>query len=313
MKVLGTREVAFSKIKAPGDIKKRMTQAHVVALAASMKETIPLQDMVVRQRDWKLIAGRDRYAGHLINEATKVWVKLVDCTDREMKTLERHENIHRRHDAGERMRLMAEEVEKLTETIAKEQDIPVDGAGRRKTAKGIAREQVAQKFGTTTETVRSNEYRTKKRQESEAPGVALPPIRTLGMKLEDTYLKKVAKIQSTVDECAEAISASLGAFTRLAKDGEFPEGKLQRIKAVLQEASNLIRGNRPDTVCPSCKCIGAHKSSCGGCGAVGWVGKSALANVPEALLREEDPVILVDGKLVPAADFFEPSAEDLFG
>ena len=104
MKFLGSKNIMLRRIKGPGDIKKRVSDPRVHELAESIMELGgTIAPIVVRKQDTKLIAGRDRYAAHLINAQLHpqrdedgkliepvVAVMYVEATDQECKKLERH-------------------------------------------------------------------------------------------------------------------------------------------------------------------------------------------------------------------------------
>lgn len=311
MRHLGSKEVPFARIRGPSDIKKRLGAPHVLELAGSIKELEgTISHVVVRKSDYRLLAGRDRYAAHLINKAKKVWVTFVDCTDSELKKIERHENAFRRHDPTERQRLMAEMVNKLQdEILEKEPELRAAGPGPKQSARGKARTIVAKKLGVRPETVRVAEYHVKQK-ETDIPGpdpdgLIDSPVLSFGMTLDDEFVASVKRLQKASDDAAMLVSRALSVLTKASSTSAYPGAQLQSITQALKEAGAQIRRQRPGAICPQCKCIPVLQEKCVGCVGTGWVSDAQLKGVPPELLRDDEPMVRTeDGRLLRASSYF---------
>lgn len=316
MKFLGSKNIMLRRIKGPGDIKKRVSDPRVHELAESIMELGgTIAPIVVRKFDTKLIAGRDRYAAHLINAQLHpkrdedgkliepvVSVMYVEATDQEAKKLERHENIFRRHDPSERQRLLAEMSNEVTEEILQaEPELRPDGPGPTKSARGKARQIVADKMGTTPETVRQAEHKANNKAKP-PPGVK--PVNVFGMVVDPELLDSIEDIRKVVDDSAALVSRALAAMTRLGTSRPFPAAQLQSIQQALRDVGHSIRRMSPEAICPHCKCIPQLQMTCVGCAGVGWVSAPMLVGVPKNLLNDLFPMVRFQDDVVSAQDFF---------
>lgn len=325
MKHLGSKKVSIGWVKAPGDTRKRMALPRVVDLAASMKETGgTIHDIVVRKKQRDVAAGRDRFAAHLLNEAEEIWVKLIECSNEEFKLLERHENIYRRHDPDEPARLLLDMVEKRAdEIVAENPTIRREGSGRSpgggRTAKAIAREQVAKENGLTPQALRIAELRENSKPPPTSLGDEDMEFRTIGMMMDREYLNSVSGVQKFIDGAADFLSKAKGEMSRLLSSGlPIHESRLKAARERIEELGGVLRALRPESVCPACKGIDEVKAQCSQCAATGYISKNQMASIPAVLLNEEEPVVLYKGDLVSVHEFFkEPEPKDemeeLFG
>jgi hypothetical protein len=267
------------------DIRKRMKQDHVIELAQSMKQLLPLEPIVVHAKTKVLIAGRDRLAAHFINGDRTAWCHMVVAHAGEMESAERAENLYRR--PIDRDALMAEEVAAREKTIKEAEeaapeaeevsDTPKKG-GRKKTAKGKAREEVAKKAGKSPDAVRKAVERAEKKEK------AKKEPKPTGI------MADMAEIREAIGLVLRPLVSSQSATTKLLTlanmMGKDVEPALQRLKQRLHECAAVVRLLRPDKKCPHCKGERLIEGrDCSGCGAAGYLTEGA-AQVPEAVAAE---------------------------
>jgi len=98
--VAGHEEVELASLELPEDIQQRMQGENANKLATSLRlHGGYIHDPAIRLDDRRIIVGRDRIAGALIEGLTYLTMKLVQCSDAEAEQLEIEENLHRRaHD-----------------------------------------------------------------------------------------------------------------------------------------------------------------------------------------------------------------------
>ena len=131
MKWLGYKQVSLKSIRVDmPDIKRRMKAEHVEELARDIRARgdEPIQAPTIRAKTSALVCGRDRYSATLLNGSKKLWVHVVECTDREAEELELAENIYRRADNRaellarlvqlQKQKIRAEEKEATGNTVA---------------------------------------------------------------------------------------------------------------------------------------------------------------------------------------------------
>jgi ParB-like chromosome segregation protein Spo0J len=324
MKVLGTKIARIDRLILPGDIRGRMSSSHVKDLSASIDQIGILQLPCVRKSDKKLIYGADRVAATMLLDRRSVEVRLVECTDTEAKLMELTENAYRRHDPMEQARLLTELVAEATERYeAEAKEVKrqkarakrkYDRPGRPVSPKTHARKEVAEALGVKADSVRRAEYRAKdEKRKHKKRGTA--PIQTYGLQLEGSFATQVVNIQDYAKELAIKSKTIAQLLTKMGSAGAAaPDTLITRAKERLQDLNEVIRRLNPSSICPYCKGLPGYQEQCVTCLGVGWVSKMELENTPKELLREEHPIILVQGEEVMVDDILEPEddGEDFF-
>jgi hypothetical protein len=318
MKWLGYKQVPVKSVIVPAaEIKARTKHRHVAELAASATElgdeyaNAPTVRVVGDKR--LLTAGRDRWAAAILRKAPQIWVHLFEGTDLEASDVEDDENIHRRRD--DRDELIARKVARREAAIDPDDDelpVTVSGKpGRHKTAKGLARDQVARELGTTAEAVRAAENRatTKKRAPTadEIKGKPLePPVELWGIPIPEAMpnyeFQYVTNAQSALDAADKALRAAQAALTKLAECGIIGQRLAALVRDDVHGAGASVRRLRPAALCPYCKGIAERRAKCTGCQGIGYVGSEALEGIaPELKQRGADAMVFDGGRLIPIA------------
>lgn len=265
------------------EIRRRMKEPRVIELADSIKKGVAINPLMVNRKTKTLIAGRDRIAAHMLNETRSAWCHIVDADAKEVESLERAENLYRRQD--DRDALIAEEQEALKKTIeaaekeAPEADAPKEKTkGRKETAVGKARGEIAKKLGTSKEAVRKAAERAKKKVEAkEAPKLT-------GIKKDMAEVR--AAIGLVLKPLISAQSATSKLLTLESLMGRETEPALQRLKQQLHACASVVSLLRPDKTCSYCKGDKlVDGRDCSGCGGAGYLTEGA-ARVPEAVAAE---------------------------
>lgn len=307
MNVIGLKEVTLATIHLPGDFKKRLDAPHVAERAKSISSSGLIHEPLVRRKGkkWEVIAGLDRIAAHFVAQKDTVAVKVVECTDEEVQRIRREENVQRRHDKEEQSRLMGELLEQYTEEeLVAEPEKP-------KKARARARERVATELGLATETIRKKEW------EAEQQAVpAGPPIKTLGMKLSEDFAKKVALAQRYIDATEGLLKRAQSNVTTMARElgMSFPQARLERLREEIHSQASHCRGLRPVSLCPWCKGLDGVQESCAACFGTAFITRSQEQAVPKELLDEDEPKVVVDGKVRPVEQAAALNAiEEAFG
>lgn len=316
METIGYRDVQLDKLTLDGSFKKRLKADHVKALSLSIESEIGMLNApivrVVRGKPMELLAGNDRVAAHKLLGREKVPARLVKCTDAEARQIVAAENAYRRHDPQEQRQALLELTEQLAADIQRTNpEVPKSGQGRRKTAKGMAREMVAKERGVTPESIRVQEYRDKKAKQPKAPAPkaepAASPINPLGMDLSDEWVESINGVMSVYDEAVKHMAAILRGLTSFSNGAlPKPKARLDRIRETLQEASDALRALIPEMLCPFCKGVEKVAAQCSGCETAMYITRSQVetGKIPPQYLEQGDKaVVLFEGKMLPLASF----------
>lgn len=275
------------------DIRNRMKEERVREMAESIKRGIQLHPVVVNRKTKTLIAGRDRIAANLLLENRMVWCHMVDADAREVESMERAENLYRRQD--DRDALIAAEQEALAQTIAEEEEqkaealgkagLPAEDpnepkkVGRRKTAKGKAREQIAKKLGTSPDAVRKAAERAAKKEKKKAEP------KPTGIRADMEKIKEA--ITLVIRPLQNGQSGITKLLTMSSKMRKYSEPALQKLKQELADATGMLRMMRPNKVCAYCKGEGITEDGkdCKGCDFTGYLTEGD-ADVPASRAAE---------------------------
>src|SRR6185437_15907975 len=280
-----------------------MKSPHVAALAEDENDSGReyIHAPTVRGEDRRLICGRDRMAGALLNKREKLWFHVIDCDDNEAAELEEKENIYRRHSEGERAsalaRLVALQAQKIrAEEAAASCDTvtPLGAVSARKSSQTVtaeARKMVARAAGITPAAVRQAEVRAAaKEAESAGPSTAgtlpggskhapavgrKPALTEAPLELPekfDTFGLDVPEasrsvIVSTVEWLGDwdgQLRGLLRELSEMEKHGPYAvaPAHLQRIRERIEAAGHAVRDAIPTSLCFYCKAQPASMATC---------------------------------------------------
>lgn len=322
MNVIGLREIEIDKLLLPGDWPKILNDPSVERRAKSIESVGLIHEPVVRAHDLKLGPGRRRVAAHVRMGKKTVLCKVIEATDWELDLMVLAENAEREHSPSKQ----AEAINKLVDLLAREKaeadpELRKGGQGRTKSAKGLAREEVAAHLGVKPASIAQREYRDRARAakpsqrraeslpEPDAASPAEPPpppIVAPWVELDDVFVRDVARVQKAVDEVDKALLSGLSMLTRI-KNAGLP-CHADRIDKIHEELAMLgadVRGLRPTTLCPWCKGIDVIQVKCSPCRGSGYITKAQELNVPPELMAVVEPLVVYLGEKKPMAEFFD--------
>lgn len=303
MKWAGYAEVPIKRLTLPGDIPARQQMPRVMDLARSIEllGDEPINALVVDRATMTLIAGRDRVAALLRLKAKKAWCHMAsDVSDQDRLDLEIDENLHRRAD--DRDKLIASRVAKVAADLIPDKMSAINAGktGAKKTAKGVAREQVARELDTTPEAVRAAEKRARDEEDAQiavAQEIA-PPVETWGVSVE--HLAQEFASVRIAQEAMRAADRHLQSAQRVLGGIEDGGGVAAQLGVLVynsvHQAAALLRSRIPTALCPYCKGMLTKREKCGGCSAIGYVSDDALLGVADELKLSGKLACVPDGK-----------------
>jgi len=311
MKKLSRADVKISKLKLPGDMRKRAESTQVSGLADSLTRVGLLHNPVVRKADKKVLSGRDRIAACMANGDETVEVLYVDCTDDEAAEIKIAENVYRRtYTADARARMIAD----LYKRIQSETDSPSEPEpgprkrGRPKGARGKAITQVASEYGVSESAVLKAEREAKDKLNTP---VLESPINAFGLPLTNDFIAEMIIVRRYIDDSQVRTRTATASLTMLEKaDTSVPIWRVQAIKESLQAVYQELQHLKPASVCPYCKGISPYQDECSACKKTGWVGSNIMEVCDPVLLSTEVPTIMVCGEIVPLSDVYTPDADE---
>ncbi len=322
-KWLGIRKIKLATIVVPGGFARRKKEPHVRELAESIARAGVISLPVIDAKTRRLVAGGDRLAALMLNKVTQHEMRLVQGTPEELEELTITENLRRRRgDDYDGMTARLVELvtgEKPTKAARHEDDEPDSNdelpgeltentlarpAGRPKTDKGAAREEVAKRLGKTPEAIRSAEKRARKREAEAAEALVpeeqrlaeRPPVTTYGVTLSTENARAIVAVQELIDQADSYLRRAQGALTTLKGVNAIGASLSARIQASMHQAADAVRRERPDSICPCCKLIVARVASCTFCGGLGVVSNDKLAGVAAELLVSGAKAVVPDGR-----------------
>lgn len=294
----GHRDVAMRSLIAPGDLKARTKQLHVVELAASTARLggRPMNDIVARKvrAGWEIIAGRDRFAANTINGVKKTSIHVVlEATPQEVHDLEVEENLRRRVDDHDAM--VAESVRKVAARIRAERaassDTNIAKPGRPKSPEGEAGERIAARLGVQPGAVKEAVRRFDKREEGPAGNRAsattaspVPPIELFGNAMPDGVAFNVGTILFGLREVETALRAARAAVKKLGLTTTARPDDVGRLAQDVEVATASLKAITPTHLCPYCKglsgAIDAKGLKCTACHDDGFVTRAVFMSAP---------------------------------
>lgn len=183
--------------------------------------------------------------------------------------------------------------------------IPPRKRGRPKTAKGIAREEVARAAGVSPKRVKNAEFEVKRREREAAALPAPKPrvLRTLGLEVPDWVEDRAAQVHALLTEIDNRARADQAALKKLHEAGCLTRARYQRLKESLQGHACGARRSRPACVCPDCKLLPGRLDRCEFCGGLGWASEEQVELVaPESMREGADAGVFVDGRFVKLSE-----------
>lgn len=309
MKFVGYETLAIRDLKLPGNWKEIKKDAGTARMKPTIERYGILQDPLVRKKDYLLVFGAHRLAAAAASGMEMAHFKLVDCTDLEVEALRRIENGARRHDVGWGKTNYDELVAMLTkeeEKIPPAEQMPTV-SGREHSPKRRARERVASHLGIKSESVRQGERRSRRRKEKEASekGKDKQIIETIGVPVNDDFVAQVAAIMEGLNESTTLLSRAAGILTSLnSRKLPMHDARFQRAKDALAEVGSALRGMVPHSLCPFCKGVDALQKLCVSCATTGYITRDQNRAIPEQLWDEKNPMVHVDGRLLPLGQFY---------
>lgn len=324
MRWLGSKLIQLDTVKLPAGFAKRKKEPHVKELARSIEANGVIALPVVRAKPRELVAGGDRFAALQLLGITRHEVRLVEGTDEEMEILMLEENLLRRrgddYDAMTRRLVelttgkiavgaspagsvpFAPDVELQAELATNATPRPV---GRPKTAKGLAREEVAKATGRTPEAVRQAEKRARQEaQATDAPGPDAhmpPPVDTFDLELADAvvndWFPRVRVVQEVLRDVERKLDSAQRRLSADLKNGaNIQAAAYSRTYQAVHDAAFAIRQAMPESVCPWCKAQLHLTPSCSGCNETGFVSKATLEGISPELLERGAYANVPDGR-----------------
>lgn len=299
----GDHNVEITKLKLPGDFAARLKAGHVKELSRSTARFL-IHKPLVRYSDWQLISGGDRVAAATLRRCKRIMVRAIECTDTQIAILRAEENVHRRSDSSERLKLQDELIALYTaEEEEARRRVPHDPEvyEHRKSPKTIARERVAKKLGVQPESL--NRAERKRRQTLRAVEQLEDPtpcIETLGMDIDAGELMPVARIKGLIEAALASVSGVRRQLGLIRTDQlPFSEGRLQRLIQQTDDLKEALKGAMPASVCPWCKGQPEVQERCTACLGHGYITDNQTIGVPRELKDPEKPAIMVNGQLQP--------------
>lgn len=309
---LGTTKIKLDTIILPGGFAKRKKEPHVKLLAASIERGGVINLPVVEEKTRALVAGGDRLAALMLLQVRQHEVRLVSGTPAELEEITLEENLRRRRgdDYDAMTKRLVELAEAQHEIAAKTAEIEPT-VGRPITPRGEARREIAEKLGKTPNAVRKAEQRAREKEEAaedeaKPPEVLLaekPPVTTYGVPLNLKFAQVIVTVQELVDRADGHLRAAQRCLTELRAQGSHGGPIYARTHIEVHRAADVLRRERPDSICPCCKLLQPACWTCTFCGGLGVVNNDKLgACAPELLISMPKAVVLDGkGKFVPYA------------
>lgn len=156
-----------------------------------------------------------------------------------------------------------------------------------------AESEVAKLLGVSSRTVQR--YRAK---EQHLDVGQPPPIEDLGVDLDEAFAAGVRAVREFLGYQLQRVDAIAYSMRYLALAPlPVPPEAVGRMREAVNALRSAIVETMPHSVCPYCKGVDGVQSSCTHCKGFGWV--ASLDGVPEALLDERAPAVIVGGEIVP--------------
>lgn len=312
MDVVGYEEVLIADIQKPDNWKYILASEEAEARGRSIEQVGNIHEPMVRKSDMQLVAGCRRLAGMVRVGWTTCTVKLIECDDARLQELRDIENIERRHDpewqAEIRKRLIDRYEREEAERVAAQK---ASGQWKRKrgrepSPRRLAQRKAAKDLGVDPRSLERQEMRDRqrKRRHKELGKVAHtepePPkdFHSLGMEVDRAFLGQVGMVQQYIRTAHSRLAIAQRELTKLANsEMPFPPSRIERMKTQIRETSHMVGGMMPVSLCPYCKGLEGAQDHCAGCFTTGFITKNQNEHIPEELLDEEHPKVMVQGTL----------------
>jgi hypothetical protein len=160
-------------------------------------------------------------------------------------------------------------------------------AGRPKSRRGKALDQIAAEVGRTPNAVRKATERQAKKRE-------LNVIELWGREQPPAWLDPVLEARAGFTDAAAKVQAAMAALTRLGSASQLRDGVLGAQHGALKEVGQQLRLCRPAALCAWCKNLRGVVGNCTACRGLGYLTEEELGQVPDKL---KDPrVVMVEGR-----------------
>lgn len=171
-------------------------------------------------------------------------------------------------------------------------------------------ERQARQLGVKPQTLRMRLYREEARRKRET--YQETPFETFGLRLQASFASEVKAVRERLQAVANHMSAARVIVERLRR-GKLPApaAQLDTIEGALLSLEERIAMAMPRGLCPHCKGLDRIQDECRPCGATGLASVHQFDRAPRGLKNE--PVVMVDGKEVPIAEFMVEAKRDPFG
>jgi hypothetical protein len=335
----GQKIVKLESLKLPGDIRVRMKEPHVLALADSYKATggRPMNAPWVDKETGRVVAGRDRAAAMMVAGIKESHVEHVSGDPIDLARATIIENFHRRLDDRQKL---AKQLAEIEEGQIQQEDAdpkpakdgesrsaqfragsannsspaPKNRKGRPSGSRSKALGKVATNLGITPSAARALVRRAEEKEpeKQEAAKPVAPPVKTFGQAIPPEILARIEKEQGLIDKIGKLLAEAKRVYTELESlrgvarfEGNRHIGS--SFRTAINEL-NALKLTRPESVCPYCKMVPELMKSCASCRGHGYVDVLGIKDVHPAYLQEgDDAIVAAGGKEVPLSRF---SADD---
>lgn len=268
---------------------------YVLSLNLSRRHLTESQRAMVAAKVAEIGHGGDRRSAHqaanLPLETQAHAAKAVGVSERSVrdarKVVERGTSALKK--SVERGEIPVSTAAKLADAPAHTQKAAVEGG------KAAAREIVDK-----LEEQKANAANDNRGTRAEDPSA--PPVRTLGLDAPAEMLVRIEKEQNLIDKMSKLLAELKRTFTEYEgiKSVVGKLGKGRHYGSALRDALeqlNLLRKQRPASLCPHCKLLPELMPTCNVCRNSGYIGEEALGTIEKCLLAEgDDAGVWVSGK-----------------
>lgn len=294
-------EVPIRSIVGPKDLGRRMGSWHVRDLAESIRENGLLQPPTVNRSTNEIVAGRDRYAAHILLGRETIEVVFIDVEEIQAKTLEIVENLNRRHSIEEQRELrvalykLNEAKERLRQPEVGEKE--KGRTGPKSTPKSRAIKKTCEQTNVHETTLRRDlERKAKAAEKEQAENAELnkkPPVETFGLKVNPRFLAQLKKLQDDCKKVAKELESNHKLFLKWTSNDVCPEVSRRAFKQAMTHVTALTKGFSPVSICPSCKLIETLLEDCPTCYGKGYCPQSKIDFLPAELLSKRELFVQV--------------------
>lgn len=297
MILVGIQEVRIAKLVLPGNFKASQETPEVEALATSIETFGVLNEPAVVKSTMTPLYGLYTIAAVALLKRPTLYVKMVELeTGDDLGAIRFAADVaygDKRHERSVEIAAMFQVC--LAEVVAKHPDMPLRGAGARKTAEGLAREELGRRLGMLPSSVAASIRRAAVRKPKPKAGDPLP-FDTLGLAVPPDFLAVVRERQGQAQLALAGLRSAMAVSARWE-----PTTTTVALRERTASALTCMRDLMPVSVCFFCKLIPEVRAECLGCRGQGWLGDHAVR--PPHLLDRENVQVNYRGKAAPVAEF----------